>query len=135
MRPAFPVTFWQSARAAFRSNDAFQPTSASHCFVYEHPRLGRSQRLFEACASLSFRGLLPWKGRPGDRAFHDAPSASAGDPGSRLAFSAMHSRTNRASDTPVASSEHAITLVSAWPKTPPRPHLQVLREEQPTQVA
>jgi hypothetical protein len=37
--------------------DAFRPTSASHCFDYEHSRLSCSQHLSEACASPSLEDL------------------------------------------------------------------------------
>jgi len=37
-----------------------RPTSASHCFDYEHSRRIRSQHLFEACASPLRPGLAPW---------------------------------------------------------------------------
>jgi len=45
-----------------------RPTSASHCFDYEHSRRIRSQHLFEACASPLRPGLAPWRmeaGGPG----------------------------------------------------------------------
>lgn len=59
---------------------------------------------------------FPGEGDRGIGRFTTHPSASAGDPGSRVAFSAIRSRTSRASDTPVASPEHAITFVSASPR-------------------
>jgi len=49
---------------------------------------------------------VPFAGRPmrpGDLAFHDARSALAGRPGWHAEFSSAHSRTSRASGTPVAS--------------------------------
>jgi hypothetical protein len=68
-------------RAAKVDPDAYRPTSASHCFDYEHPRLVGSQHLFEAFTSPLGHGLAPRPRRLGDLAFHDAGSASAGRPG------------------------------------------------------
>jgi len=48
---------------------------------YEHPRLVRYRRLFEALASLLAPGLAPETKRPMDLAFHDARLASVGSPG------------------------------------------------------
>jgi hypothetical protein len=68
-------------RAAKVDLDAYRPTSASHYFDYEHPRLVGSQRLFEAFTSPLGHGLAPRPRRLGDLAFHDAKSASAGRSG------------------------------------------------------
>jgi len=83
--------------------DAYRPTSASHYFDYEHPRLVGSQHLFEARASPLADELAPRARRLGDLAFHDAWSASVGRPDWCVVFSSAHFRAGRTSDTPVAS--------------------------------
>jgi len=115
-----------------RSNRLLLPTA----FDYEYPRLLCSQLLFEARASLTSRGLRPREGRPGDRAFHDAPIRFGGRV--RVRAWRFRSRTPERTEplTPLSlRRETPLAFASAEPPTMPRPHRQVLREEQPTWVA
>lgn len=75
-----PPTTCLAARRGARPR-CVRPTSASHCFNYEHPRLVSHQHLFAARAAPLPRQLAPSRKRLVDRAFHDARSASVGPPG------------------------------------------------------
>jgi len=81
-----------------------RPTSASHCFDYEHSRHIRSQHLFEACASPLRPGLAPRTteaGGPGGSLTPD-PLRQGALVGSRR-FLPRPPGVHRTSDTPVAS--------------------------------
>jgi len=117
--------------AAKHDPDAYRPTSASHCFDYEHPRLIGFQHLFEACASPMGDGLAPTPRRLEDSAFHDAQSASAGHRGWREVFYSTRFQVSRASDTPVASPLTVTALSHEWGFLgPPRPCCRPLREDE-----
>jgi hypothetical protein len=116
--------------AAKHDPDAYRPTSASHCFDYEHPRLIGFQHLFEACASPMSDGLASTPRRLEDLAFHDAQSASAGHRDWRMGSYPVHFLVSRASDTPVASPLTVTALSHEWGFLgPPRPSCRPLRED------
>jgi len=99
----------------------------------------RASRVPSISSRLAPRSLsvacFPGKGDRGFGRFTTRRSASAGDPGSRMALSAVRPRTNRASGTPVALPEERDHFRDAYPKAMPRPRPQELREEQPTSLA
>jgi hypothetical protein len=70
----------------------FRPTSASHCFDYEHSRPIRSQYLFEACASPLRPGLNPDDGDWGTWRFTTPDPLRRAVSGSRAAYSSACSR-------------------------------------------
>lgn len=109
-----------------------RPTSASHCFDYEHSRHIRSQLLFEACASpLRPRACTLDDGDWGTWRFTTPDPLRRVVSGWGAASSSAHSRLHRASDIPVAFPRPPVACASESLPSLPRPCWQAFREEPP----